>query len=69
MFLAEDQGSISFQSVGPTGAEVGHSSSGWGPGEERALLLSPPACPSDLGHEPCSGEAVEEGCMCRRVWC
>lgn len=39
----EDQGSISFQSVGPAGAEVGRSSLGWGPGEGRALLLSPPA--------------------------
>ena len=39
----EDQGSLSFQSVGPAGAEVGRSSLGWGPGEGRALLLSPPA--------------------------
>lgn len=38
-----DQGSLSFQSVGPAGAEVGRSSLGWGPGEGRALLLSPPA--------------------------
>ena len=49
----EDQGSISFQSVGPAGVEVGRSSLGWGPREGPCPPPVPTSCvPLTLGTNP-----------------
>lgn len=60
VFLAENQGSVSSQSVGPAGAET------LGRGVPSSCPIS--CVPLTLGGNPGSGEMVEEGRVCRRAW-